>query len=73
MLNGEICNYRELRAELIGRGRSFSPHGDTEVIVHLCEKHGPGCVRYLRRKLLFYYERDGELWFAAQTTAAVLA
>lgn len=48
VLNGEIYNYRELRADLEERGHRFSTHGDAEVIVHLYEELGPGLLPHLQ-------------------------
>jgi asparagine synthase (glutamine-hydrolysing) len=48
VFNGEIYNYRELKASLEMLGHSFYTRSDTEVIVHAYEQYGAGCFEKLR-------------------------
>jgi asparagine synthase (glutamine-hydrolysing) len=48
VFNGEIYNYKPLRAGLESRGHVFRTQTDTEVIVHLYEEYGEQCVQHLR-------------------------
>ena len=51
--NGEIFNYRELREELVDKGRRFATESDTEVILQLYEEKGERCVDELNGQWAF--------------------
>jgi len=45
VFNGEIYNFRELRAELEPAGHTFATNSDTEAIVHAYEEWGASCFK----------------------------
>lgn len=53
VLNGEIYNFSEIRSRLAASGHRLGTAGDTEVIVHLYEEYGVGCVEHLHGMFAF--------------------
>jgi asparagine synthase (glutamine-hydrolysing) len=66
VFNGEIYNYRELRADLEKRGCRFRTDCDTEVILQAFAKLGPACLDLLRGMFAFavWDARDRSLFVA---------
>ncbi|MEX2453580.1 MAG: asparagine synthase (glutamine-hydrolyzing) [Rhodospirillaceae bacterium] len=65
--NGEIYNFRDLRAELEAGGRRFASGSDTEVLLHLYDRDGPAMVDRLRGMFAFaVWDRDRRGMFLAR-------
>lgn len=64
--NGEIYNYRELKADLIKQGHRFKTACDIEVILHLYEQYGVELLQHLNGQFAFalYDKRQKRLMLA---------
>jgi asparagine synthase (glutamine-hydrolysing) len=51
--NGEIYGFKALREQLLARGYQFRSRTDTEVILHLYEQEGVGCLKQLTGMFAF--------------------
>ena len=88
VFNGEIYNYRALRAELEGKGHDLRGTGDTPTLPHLFEQHGDAFVEHLdgmfalaiwdatRQRLILARDRFGKkplLWTQLQDGTVAFA
>jgi len=66
VFNGEIYNYRELKADLEARGCKFRTNSDTETIIHAYDEFGADCLKKLRGMFAFaiWDEREQSLFIA---------
>src|SRR5438445_3581336 len=72
MVNGELYNYREVRADLEKRGHRFVTQTDVEIVPHLYQEYGDDFVDHIngmfaislwdtrKRKLILARDRFGE-------------
>src|SRR5436190_21628854 len=72
MMNGELYNYREVRAELEKKGHKFVTQTDTEIVPHLYQEYGDDFVDHIngmfaislwdtrRKRLVLARDRYGE-------------
>lgn len=66
VFNGEVYNYRQLRAELMAMGRSFRSESDTEVVLQAYEVWGTDFLEHLEGMwaLAIYDAAQQELYVA---------
>jgi asparagine synthase (glutamine-hydrolysing) len=72
VMNGELYNFREMRADLEKRGHRFVTNSDTEILPHLYEEYGEAMLEHIngmfafalwdknKKKLLIARDRFGE-------------
>lgn len=65
--NGEIYNFREVRAELEAKGARFQTESDTEVLLHGWRAWGPGMLEKLNGMFAFaLYDAEKQSLFLAR-------
>lgn len=53
MMNGELYNFREVRADLEKRGHKFETQTDTEILPHLYEEYGEAMLEHINGMFAF--------------------
>lgn len=72
VLNGEIYNYRDLRAELQADSGAWRSSSDTEVVLHAYARWGTSCLAHLRGMFAFaIWDRTAQTLFLARDRMGV--
>jgi asparagine synthase (glutamine-hydrolysing) len=67
LLNGEIFNFKELKADLLSRGFTFRTESDTEVLLKLFIREGESCLPKLNGFFAFtIYDKQEQTFFIAR-------
>lgn len=67
IFNGELFNFKDLRADLLQRGFSFRTESDTEVLLKLFIREGDGCLSKLSGFFAFcIYDKQEQSMFIAR-------
>ena len=70
--NGEIYNFREVRAELEAKGHRFRTESDTEVILAAWRQWGPDCLDRFNGMFAFaLYDKSQDSLFLARDRLGV--
>jgi asparagine synthase (glutamine-hydrolysing) len=54
VVNGEFYGFESIRDELTLRGHTFRTDSDSEILVHLYEEYGAGCLEHLRGEFSWF-------------------
>ena len=67
VVNGELYDHDRIRRELAGRGHRLRTLSDSEIVLHLYEELGTGCLKHLRGEFaLILWDEPNGLLFAAR-------
>ncbi|MGM0567625.1 MAG: asparagine synthase (glutamine-hydrolyzing) [Elusimicrobiota bacterium] len=66
VFDGAVCNYKELKREVVNAGHRLYTDSDIEVIVHLYEEYGEEMLKKLRGQFVFviWDEKNEQLFMA---------
>lgn len=66
-VNGEFYDYQKLQTFLINKGHRLLTNSDSEILVHLYEEYGTGCLEFLHGEFAFaLYDSNKKQWFCAR-------
>jgi asparagine synthase (glutamine-hydrolysing) len=67
VVNGEFYGFEAIRKELEGFGHRFRSRTDSEILVHLYERHGTSCLNQLHGEFAFVvWDEREQILFAAR-------